>query len=78
MAQAMGIRDWECGTHKPAGGENCHDKDRKPESETKGKGEEVETNPTELTCFLSITYNTEGRNKPKGDISNFFSSLERN
>ena len=59
MAQAMGIRDWECGTHKPAGGENCHDKDRKPESETKEKGEEWE-------------------NKPKGDISNFFSSLERN
>ena len=78
MAQAMGIRDWECGTHKPAGGENCHDKDRKPESETNEKGEEWETNPIELTFFLSTTYGKEERNKPKGDISNVFSSLERN
>ena len=40
--------------------------------------EEPETNPVELTCFLSTTYGKEERNKPKGDISNFFSSLERN
>ena len=52
MAQAMGIRDWECGTHKPAGGENCHDKDRKPESETKEKGEEWENKPNRFNMLF--------------------------
>jgi hypothetical protein len=42
------------------------------------KGQEWETNPIELTCFISATYRTDGRNKPKGDMSNVFSNLERN
>jgi hypothetical protein len=52
MAQAMGIRDWQCGTHKPAGGESCHDKDRKPESETKEKGEEWENKPNRINMLF--------------------------
>ena len=52
MAQAMRIRDWECGTHKPAGGENCHGKDRKPESETKEKGEEWENKPKRINMLF--------------------------
>ena len=51
-----------------------------PEAQVRGrsKGEERETNPIGLTCFLSMAYNADGRNKPKGDMSNGFSNLERN
>jgi hypothetical protein len=42
------------------------------------QGEEWKTNPIELTDFLSTTYRRKGRNKPKGDMSSFFSNLERN
>ena len=42
------------------------------------EGEEWQTNPIELTCFLSTTYRKEGRNKPKGDMSNGVSDLEGN
>jgi len=49
-----------------------------PSPKPKEKGEEWETNPIEVTCFLSTTYGIPGRNKPKGDMSNVFSRLERN
>ena|SRR6516162_4826979 len=49
-----------------------------PSPRPKKKGRSGKTNPIELTCFLSTTYGKEERNKPKGDISNVFSSLERN
>ena len=42
------------------------------------RGEALETNPLELRCFLSITYLTDGRNKPKRDMFNVFSNLDGN
>jgi hypothetical protein len=76
MPLAMGIQNSELMGHKRiariliAG----------PEAQVRGprKGEVLEANPTELTCFLSTTYRTKGRSKPKGDMSNGVSKLERN
>jgi hypothetical protein len=44
----------------------------------KKKGRIGETNPTELTCFLSTTCLTNGRNRPNADMSNDVSNLGRN
>ena len=42
------------------------------EARRKGRSE---TNPIELTCFLSTTYSKGDRNKPKGDKSHGFNHL---
>src|SRR6516165_4897577 len=41
------------------------------------KGGKRETNPMDLTYFLSVTYSTIRRNKPKRDMSHGISDLER-
>src|SRR5215467_9709738 len=41
------------------------------------KGENRETNPMDLTCFLSITCRTIRRNKPKRDMFHGIRNLER-
>jgi len=52
------------------------------ELKAKVRGERREgsekTNPLQLTCFLTTIYGKDGRNKPKGDMSNVVSKLEGN